>query len=226
MYVGNVRDAETAWLELLRVAVGSGELAAPATALARGDLKGAESALRRAVDQTHPPPDALILLAETVGRLGRWDEAETLLVRAVTAAPNHEIARLSRIETLLRLGRWADGLAEIESLLAATPRHRRARMHRSVVLGQTGDSAGAAEVSASLLEDYPDEPKAWLMHGHNLRTIGRVDDAVTAYLQAIALEPGFGDAYWSLANLKTYRFPGAAPRNPCNSGGPPGFARG
>ncbi len=31
-------------------------------------------------------------------------------------------------------------------------------------------------------------------------------DAENAYREAARLRPSFGDAYWSLANLKTYRF--------------------
>jgi hypothetical protein len=42
--------------------------------------------------------------------------------------------------------------------------------------------------------------------GHALKTIGRFPEAVAAYRTAAAARPAFGDAYWSLANLKTYRF--------------------
>jgi tetratricopeptide (TPR) repeat protein len=36
--------------------------------------------------------------------------------------------------------------------------------------------------------------------------VGAQEKAIEAYRQTIALRPGFGDAWWSLANLKTYRF--------------------
>jgi hypothetical protein len=42
--------------------------------------------------------------------------------------------------------------------------------------------------------------------GHALRTVGRPDDAVSAYRKAIQLQPTFGEAWWSLANLKTFNF--------------------
>ena len=38
------------------------------------------------------------------------------------------------------------------------------------------------------------------------RPSGRRDEAIAAYRAAAAARPDFGDAYWSLANLKTYRF--------------------
>jgi tetratricopeptide (TPR) repeat protein len=41
---------------------------------------------------------------------------------------------------------------------------------------------------------------------HSLKTQGRQEEAIAAYRAAIAARPAFGDAYWSLANLKTYRF--------------------
>ena len=57
-----------------------------------------------------------------------------------------------------------------------------------------------------LLADDPSQPKVWLNYGHALRTAGPLADAVAAYRRAIALAPGLGDAYWSLANLKVAPF--------------------
>ena len=42
--------------------------------------------------------------------------------------------------------------------------------------------------------------------GHALKTIGRQDDAIAAYRECIRLYPSAGETYWSLANLKTFRF--------------------
>jgi tetratricopeptide (TPR) repeat protein len=36
--------------------------------------------------------------------------------------------------------------------------------------------------------------------------LGRGQEAIDSYRRAAACRPQFGDAYWSLANLKTYRF--------------------
>src|ERR1700692_4693250 len=41
---------------------------------------------------------------------------------------------------------------------------------------------------------------------HALRTTGRLEESVAAYRRAIGMEPTLGEAYWSLANLKTFRF--------------------
>jgi hypothetical protein len=39
-----------------------------------------------------------------------------------------------------------------------------------------------------------------------LKAVGRKSDSIAAYRQAVALAPTSGAAYWSLANLKTFRF--------------------
>jgi len=57
-----------------------------------------------------------------------------------------------------------------------------------------------------VLKDYPQQPKIWMSYGHSLKTQGRLPESIAAYRRAIALEPTLGEIYWSLANLKTFRF--------------------
>jgi tetratricopeptide (TPR) repeat protein len=45
-----------------------------------------------------------------------------------------------------------------------------------------------------------------MSQGHALKTAGRQAESIEAYRRSIELEPSLGEAYWSLANLKTYRF--------------------
>src|SRR6185295_15263889 len=46
----------------------------------------------------------------------------------------------------------------------------------------------------------------WMNYGHMLKTVGRQADGIAAYRKSIALKPALGEAWWSLANLKTVRF--------------------
>jgi tetratricopeptide (TPR) repeat protein len=52
----------------------------------------------------------------------------------------------------------------------------------------------------------PQDPELHLSIGHALKTQGQTLDAIEAYRTATRVKPDCGDAYWSLANLKTYRF--------------------
>jgi len=64
-----------------------------------------------------------------------------------------------------------------------------------------------------IAEDSRDTPEARVRRadlkpglGHALKTEGLTAEAIDAYIAATADRPDFGDAWWSLANLKTYRF--------------------
>ena len=94
----------------------------------------------------------------------------------------------------------------IERLLAVEPRHPGYRNFHAVLLSRLGDYARAARIYAELLREYPSQAKVWLSYGHTLKTEGDLQEGVAAYRRSISLEPAFGEAYWSLANLKTFRF--------------------
>ena len=76
----------------------------------------------------------------------------------------------------------------------------------AAALARLGESARALQAYESLLKDYPDQPKSWMSYGHTLKVVGRHDDSVSAYRKSIAQLPSLGEAWWSLANLKTFRF--------------------
>jgi len=57
-----------------------------------------------------------------------------------------------------------------------------------------------------LLLGSPADADAHLSIGHALKTLGQTEAAIDSYRRAAACRADFGDAYWSLANLKTYRF--------------------
>ena len=71
---------------------------------------------------------------------------------------------------------------------------------------QTGDFDTAIQIFDEILNDLPDDPLTHTTKGHALKTIGRSDDAVRSYKMAIRSNRGHGEAYYALANLKTYRF--------------------
>ncbi len=54
--------------------------------------------------------------------------------------------------------------------------------------------------------DAPQPADLHLSIAHSLKTLGRREEAITGYRAAAAARTGYGDVYWSLANLKTYRF--------------------
>lgn len=62
------------------------------------------------------------------------------------------------------------------------------------------------KIYADVVKEYPTNAKVWMSYGHALKTAGQQGECVSTYRRAIELSPQLGEAYWSLANLKTFRF--------------------
>ena len=69
-----------------------------------------------------------------------------------------------------------------------------------------GRHQSAIEVYRRLLAGSPCSAELHVALGHSLKSVGQQKEAISCYQAAAAIKPSFGDAYWSLANLKTYRF--------------------
>ncbi|MBV9695197.1 MAG: sulfotransferase, partial [Alphaproteobacteria bacterium] len=92
------------------------------------------------------------------------------------------------------------------ALLAGDPKNPGYRTLRAAILVRIGEYEQAVATYEELFKDFPHIPKAWMSYGHALKTLGRTEECIAAYRRSIALLPSLGEAYWSLANLKTFRF--------------------
>ena len=203
---GDVGAAQVAYDWMLWALMPDERLRAPAKHLAEKRLVTAEQALRAMLGAEPSNMPAVHLMAEVVARRGDFASADALLAECLAQAPNLHLARQSYALVLHRAGRPSEALAQVEALLARDPGNHRLRVIKAAVATEIGDYAAAAEITTALLADFPDQPHAWLLQGHGLRTLGRTEAAVAAYRTALALEPTCAEAWWSLANLKTYRF--------------------
>lgn len=149
---------------------------------------------------------AIRMLAELAARIGRLKDSETLLRRALEIAPNFTAARTNLAMVLGRLGRPAEALALIEEVFRADPDAVGHLNLKAATLGRLGDFEQALTIYEQVLERAPKQPRVLLSYGHMLKTVGRQEQAVAAYRKAIAINPAFGEAWWSLANLKTVEF--------------------
>ena len=178
-----------------------------ATALfSDGDLDRAESIIRSFLVEHGHHPDAMRLLARIGIAREVYDDAERLLEGALTLAANFDAARFNYAQVLMLRHKYAQAQAEIERLLQRdrkSPEYRRLAASIAVGLGQHDR---AIATYRDLLAETPRAPEVNLWLGHALKTTGRFADAVVAYRYAAEARPDFGDAYWSLANLKTFRF--------------------
>ena len=198
--------ADEARGQFLKTGNTDSSLTAAAGALVANDLLRAEALLRAHLGTHATDVAALRMLAEVVGRLRRYADAQRMLERCLQLAPGFDGARYNYVQVLQRQAKSAAALPEIERLLEHDPHNLAYHNLRAAILASLGDYVRAVAVLNALLRVRPRQPRIWISYGHALETAGRLDDSIAAYRQAIALEPTLGEAYWSLANLKNFRF--------------------
>lgn len=203
---GDREGANAAYLDYLRRATRDPRLLQAADALAGGRLPDAETRLRAWLKQRPTDIGALRMLAELAVRVGRTEEALQLLERCLDLAPGFREARQHYALVLHRDQQSARALEQLDIVLAEEPDNPGCRTLKAAILCRLGEYEAGIALYAALLAQFPDNPRLWMSHGHALKTAGRQDEAVAAYRRSLALDPGFGEAYWSLANLKTVRF--------------------
>jgi tetratricopeptide (TPR) repeat protein len=204
--IGDAEAADAAYARHIKAATRDPRLLAPAAALVENRIPEAEVLLREHLKRHPTDVAALRMLAEVAARLRRYADAQTLLERCLELAPSFDAARHNLASVLNRQGKAAAALPHVEQLLAREPRNPGYRNLKAAVLANIGDYAGSAQIYRGVLQEFPQQPKVWMSYGHSLKTSGRVTEAVAAYRCAIEKEPRLGEAYWSLANLKTFRF--------------------
>ncbi len=126
---------------------------------------------------------------------------------ATKLAPHHSAARNNYVVALLRRQKYAAALKQVDILLADNADNPRHLTLKGLILARMGDYETALKLfkTVTVRSAHPQTP-AQLHYGHALKTVGRFSEAIAAYRHAIEISPTMGEAYWSLANLKTYRF--------------------
>jgi tetratricopeptide (TPR) repeat protein len=202
----DAQGADQARAHYLKAATQDPRLMEAAAALVENNLPVADARLRAHL-RGHPTDvAALRMLAEVAGRLRLYQDAQDLLERCLELAPSFDAARHNYAVVLNRQSKQKEALPQVEQLLAKEPRNPNYLNLKAAILAHLGDSDDSIKVYEAVLAEYPRQPKVWMSYGHCLKTAARQEDSVAAYRRAIGLEPSLGEAYWSLANLKTFRF--------------------
>lgn len=198
--------ADHAYAQHIKTSVNNPELLKAAAALSDNKLAIAERLLREFLKRHPTDVTAIRMLAEVGARLGHNDDAEHLLVRCLDLAPSFTVARSNYATILYRQNKCLEAIAQLNQLLKGEPAHPGYHNLKAAALARIGEYEQAAEAYRAVLKAHPDLPKVWMSYGHTLKTIGKTAESIAAYRKSTQLAPSLGEAYWSLANLKTFRF--------------------
>lgn len=171
-----------------------------------GKLALADTVCRRFLQKHKHHVEAMLVLAEVGIKLKLYHDAEFLLESCVEIHPTHQASRVEYAQLLAKLGKFGQAKQQAEILLQASPNnHSYVAIKASAMLG-IGEVEQAINLYQQVLNQRNDLPGIHLLLGHAFKADGKIEQAVEAYQQAYQIRPDFGDAYWSLANTKTYRF--------------------
>ena len=204
--MGDTLGADAAYARHIEASTRDPRLLRPAAALCENDIPLAETLLRTHLQQNPTDVAAIRMLAEVAARLGRYIDAENLLARCLELSPSFATARTQYASLLNRQNRPSEALQQIAPLLAAEPNNPHYRNLRATFLVGVGEYQQAIDLYRGILAQYPNQAKVWVTLGHVQKTAGHQEEAIWAYRRALELEPRMGEAYFSLANLKTFRF--------------------
>src|SRR5690606_8066900 len=150
--------------------------------------------------------DALRLLANLAAEAERHGVAADLYARIVKLAPDFLDAWREYALALQEAWRVEEAIEAARTAVNLAPDNPRLHALWAGLCARSGDPAGAVKGYEQALALRPDNPGALMGYGHVLKTLGRREEGIAAYRKAVRLRPDFGEAWWSLANLKTFRF--------------------
>ena len=204
--VGRTQDATNAGNHVAKLASLPTEVVAARGMVADGDYEDAERTIRAFLAQHPDDVEGLRILSMLARQFEYNTDAEVLLDKLLAKAPNYNSARYDLILTLVDLHKHQRAREESERLMAAEPRNPGVRVTHAGILMALGDVNGSIERYQALLQQMPRDSELHQSLGHAYKTNGESAKAIESYRRAIEVRPDFGEAYWSLANLKTYRF--------------------
>lgn len=182
------------------------ELLTAVELLRDGKLGQAEQLVRNLLKKYPTDVSSIRVLADIGVKMGQFKDACNLLHRCLELAPDFHSARHSYAMALMRTQKPEEALLEADKLLVEQPNSPSYLILKASILVRIGDHTEALEIYEKILKDYPNQARAQMSYGHALRTVGRLEESIVAYRTCIRLSPEVGEAYWSLANLKTFRF--------------------
>jgi len=206
---GRHADAENAAAEVAKLATLPPPILTAFGMFADGEIHSAEHVVREFLLTNGDHVEGLRLLAQIGMKLDAVDDAEHLLEKVLALAPDYQAARYEYAMALLARDKHVRAREEMEELLNTDPNNRVYRTVHATICAGMGDFHQALPRYREVLAETPNDPELNLAVGYALKATGQTEAAVEAYRAAAAARPHYGEAFWSLANLKTYRFTAA-----------------
>ena len=174
--------------------------------LNEGRLGLAERKCRAFLKENPTNTYAMSLLSDIANRLGYFDDAEFLLEKAVEFKPSDGELRLKYASILRKKQKFSKTMEQVNILCDQYPDNQLYQAHKASEIMQNGGHYEAITILDDILKKNPYNFSSLTSKGHAEKTLGRTDQAIESYRSAYKIRQDHGEAFFSLANLKTYSF--------------------
>ena len=182
------------------------EIARAGQAMLADDLATAEGILRNVLQRRPDDFVAMRMLGEIAASSGFLPDAEVLFRRALELAPGFAYARLHLATALRDQERSGEAVAEFKKLPADLLQHEEVKEIQGDALGRIGEYDEAIRLYQEILAADPSNLDIWTRLAFQLKTVGRLDEAIQACRSALQVRGDYGEAWWLLADFKSFKF--------------------
>jgi len=182
------------------------ELKSVSSFIYEGKFKKADHLCRDFLKTNPHDVEAMRLLAKVGKELHVYDDSEFLLESCLVFDKDNVEVALDYIDVLIKRQKYGKALEEATKLYERDENNLSFMIAYAVTLQQTNKQKEALEIYNKILSVDKKNPEILVSKGHLQKTFGDVEASISSYKKSYQLDKYYGDAYWSLANLKTYEF--------------------
>jgi tetratricopeptide (TPR) repeat protein len=204
--LGKYPDARFAYERARLADVHCRRIEEASAALVKEDRKAAEIIFRDILASDASHVGALCGLAAVSLTVSRGRDALRLLRHALKQSAHLPLAWRGLCQTFVELGQLPEAETAVRRLLKIEPENSKNWVLLGTVLTRLMRQQDALPVFEEAARLNPAEVRLRLSIGHIHKTLGRRRECEAAYKACLDMNPAFGEAYWSLADLKTYVF--------------------
>ena len=166
----------------------------------------AEDAFKKVLIEDENNIDALRFMGILAFKSGNHDIAEAMLTKALKLDPTYSLVWANLAQVFSVTGQLDKAKKSFKNILNMEPKNGLIWAEYGTVLTKLANYEEGRDAYLKALEFKPDSPRVHLSLGHVYKTMGKIDNSIDSYKNTILQNNLSGEAYWSLANLKTYSF--------------------
>ena len=169
-------------------------------------FRKAEDAFKKVLIEDENNIDALRFMGILAFKSGNHDIAEAMLTKALKLDPTYSLVWANLAQVFSVTGQLDKAKKSFKNILNMNPKNGLIWAEYGTVLTKLANYKEGRDAYLKALEFKPDSPRVHLSLGHVYKTMGKIDSSIDSYKNTILQNNLSGEAYWSLANLKTYSF--------------------